>query len=108
MLYQIYPRSFLDSNADGIGDLPGLTSKWDSSPNAGFCPPGVRPWLPVASDYQTYNVAVEQDDPRSYLTLVHTLLTLRRALPALTVGSQQSLDQPNPTCFVYLRQHSDQ
>jgi alpha-glucosidase len=39
---------------------------------------------------------------------VHTLLTLRRSLPALSVGSQQSIDQSNPTCFVYLRQHADQ
>ncbi len=82
--------------------------QWDSSPSAGFCLPSVKPWLPLAGDYQTHNVAAQQHDPRSFLTLVHTLLTLRRALPALTVGSQQSIDQPNPTCFVYLRQYSDQ
>ena len=36
VIYQIYPRSFADGNGDGIGDIPGITSRLDSLAELGI------------------------------------------------------------------------
>ena len=36
VIYQIYPRSFADGNGDGIGDLPGVTSRLESLASLGI------------------------------------------------------------------------
>nr|BBH86282.1 alpha-amylase [Thermosporothrix sp. COM3] len=82
--------------------------QWDASYAAGFCPEGVMPWLPVSSDADTCNVAVEQKDPHSMLTLVKRLLEVRRSSEALRIGTQQTIDQENASCIVYLRQYGAQ
>jgi alpha-glucosidase len=82
--------------------------QWNESLNAGFCALGVYPWLPVSEDYKTWNVEFQRTHRRSFLTLTRTLLKLRRSIPALTLGSYQTIEQDNPSCFVYLRQYQDQ
>jgi alpha-glucosidase len=77
---------------------------WDTSaPNAGFCPAGVEPWLPLNPDRGMVNVASELADASSVLSLTRQLLALRRATPALRSGSYRSVDGP-PDCYLYLRE----
>jgi alpha-glucosidase len=60
--------------------------QWDDTKNAGFTTAD-EPWLPVSADYKYTNVAFQKDDPLSTLNLYHRLIELRRAEPALSVGS---------------------
>ncbi|HEX5501241.1 MAG TPA: alpha-amylase family glycosyl hydrolase [Thermomicrobiales bacterium] len=70
----------------GLGRDPERTPmQWDAGPGAGFTTGD--PWLPLADDYTTVNVAAERDDPRSLLALHRRLIALRRQEPALAVGA---------------------
>jgi alpha-glucosidase len=76
----------------GLGRDPVRTPlPWDRSPNAGFCPPEVVPWLPPGEDAGERSVAAQQADPRSALALTRRLLALRRASPALRLGAYRAL-----------------
>lgn len=47
--YQIYPKSFMDSNGDGIGDLRGIISKLDYLKELGWYRYSVAfPYLPLS------------------------------------------------------------
>ena len=60
--------------------------QWDAGPNAGFAPPGVTTWLPVAPDADRVNVAAQAEDPDSLLNLTRRLIELRREHPVLRLG----------------------
>ena len=69
----------------GLGRDPERTPMpWDASPNAGFTEE--NPWLPLGEDYAAQNVAVQQNDPDSILSLYRRLLQLRRQESALRFG----------------------
>ncbi len=95
--------------APGLGRDPQRTPmQWEASPNAGFCPSDVTPWLPITADYARVNVAVEADDPHSMLALTRRLLELRRENPALSVGHYRSIDGMPDGCFVFIRHVAEQ
>jgi len=69
----------------GLGRDPGRTPmQWTAGENAGFS--SVPPWLPLADDYTTHNVATELEDGTRILTFYRKLLELRRAQAALPEG----------------------
>jgi alpha-glucosidase len=45
-IYQIYPRSFADSNGDGVGDLPGITAHLDYVARLGVDAIWLSPFFP--------------------------------------------------------------
>ncbi len=59
--------------------------QWDASPYGGFT--NTVPWLPLADDYRRVNVEAAQRAEDSVLTLYRRLIALRRAEPALRIGS---------------------
>ncbi len=60
--------------------------QWDGTDNAGFAPPGVRTWLPVAGDYPSRNVRQQLENPGSMLHLYRALARLRQNETALNAG----------------------
>jgi len=79
--------------------------QWDSSTNAGFSQ--AQPWLPVAENYQTHNVASELKDPDSILNFYKHLLALRHHNPALLDGNYVPLNEKDPNVLAYLRQYGN-
>ena len=80
-------RDPLEHREPGRGRDPERSPmQWDASPNAGFAPPGARPWLPLAPDADEVNVSGQAEDPDSILTLTRRLIRLRREQLALSVG----------------------
>lgn len=57
IVYQIYPRSFFDSNADGIGDLAGIIGKLDYVQSLGVNAIWLSPFYPSPMADFGYDVA---------------------------------------------------
>ena len=92
-------------NMPGVGrsrDTARTPMQWTAEPNAGFS--SAEPWLPISMDYRRFNVESERDDPYSMLSLHRRLLALRRAQPALSVGSYTPVPTTG-TVVSYVREH---
>ncbi|WP_040206065.1 glycoside hydrolase family 13 protein [Neobacillus jeddahensis] len=59
--YQVYPRSFMDSNGDGIGDIKGVTSKLDYLKELGIDVIWLSPMYKSPNDDNGYDISDYQD-----------------------------------------------
>ena len=65
VVYQIYPKSFCDTNGDGLGDLPGVTARLDYLKDLGVDYLWLTPFFPSPQRDNGYDVAdYRAIDPR--------------------------------------------
>ena len=69
VVYQIYPRSFMDSNGDGIGDLPGIISKLDYLKELGVDVIWLSPCYKSPNDDNGYDISDYRDIMDEFGTL---------------------------------------
>jgi len=90
VIYQIYPRSFLDTNGDGVGDLPGIIERLDYVASLGVDAIWIAPFFKSPMRDFGYDVA----DYRSVDPLFGTMQDFDRLLEkAHALGLKVMIDQ---------------
>jgi alpha-glucosidase len=79
VFYEIYIRSFADSNDDGIGDLPGISSKLEYLKGLGVDAIWITPFYPSPQKDHGYDVADYYDVNPEYGTLADFSRLVKRA-----------------------------
>ena len=97
VIYQIYPRSFMDSNGDGIGDLPGIIDRLDHVASLGVEAIWVSPFFKSPMADFGYDIADFRDvDP-----MFGTLADFDRLLAkAHALGIRVMIDQVLSHCSI--------
>jgi len=118
-IYQVYPRSFLDTNGDGVGDLPGIVARLDYIASLGVDAIWVSPFLrsPMAdfgydvSDYRDvdplfgtladFDRLVREAHGRGLKVLMDQVLSHTSIEHAWFRESRQSRNNPKADWYVW-------
>ena len=91
VIYEIYPRSFQDSNGDGIGDLNGITHRLDYLKDLGVDAIWITPFYPSPQVDFGYDITdYENIDPSTARSPTSTGLSPRRIAGTSTSSSMSS------------------
>eukprot|EP01037_Dinobryon_pediforme_P019918 gene19918-20427_t len=125
VIYQIYPRSFQDSNGDGIGDLNGITSRLDYIASLGVDAIWLSPFFTSPMDDFGYDVAdycdvdpmfgtladfdrmVAEADKRGLKVIIDLVLSHTSSQHPWFVESRASRDNPRANWYVWAEPKPD-
>jgi oligo-1,6-glucosidase len=98
-------RTIVDMKARDHARTP---MQWTSGDNAGFCDPGVKPWMRIVDDYDQINVeaqmrATEDNDLSVWQFWQRALRDRKEHADALVYGDFQELNHEHPQVYAYTR-----
>ena len=79
VVYQIYPRSFQDTNGDGIGDIPGIIQHLDELAELGIGVIWLSPVYRSPNDDNGYDISDYRDINPEYGTMTDMLALIAEA-----------------------------
>lgn len=82
--------------------------QWDDSPNAGFCDPGVEPWMSVVDDYKTVNVKSQmafqsENDLSVWQFWQRGLQNRKKHADAFVYGDFEAVESNSESIFSYIK-----
>ncbi len=105
----VHPEEAMMRTAEMTRDKNRTPMQWSNTPNAGFSPSNVNPWLPVNQNYKDEITVKEQEhNPASLLNYYKRLLRARKGSPALRTGEYIPLQKSEKDYVSFLRKSDEQ
>ena len=125
VIYQVYPRSFLDTNGDGIGDLPGITAKLDYIASLGVDIVWISPFFtspmrdfgydvadycnvdPMFGSLSDFDALVQRAHALGLKIMIDQVLSHSSDQHPWFIESRQSRDNPKADWYVWVDPQAD-